>query len=349
MSGGLTLTVVNSWKGEKPKGMKSTIIHFLPIELLAFLEIAPYLFLNKEDTAHTFWMAFGGMTNLLHEMDEALESKHVQQLNKIINMLKEEALSETLIYVSDDPANEDLAPVDVYTLSDSRFQPLADCILKEDGESEVKDMIVCLKMYMRYKLINFEDSDKFEKQADVAFQEPPLLIWGHDAKYRVEYNSDLSEIEVTDGEEIFYVPRYDANTEEIRLEPSTTGESEEMHQADDLSSKNLKRRAEEKQMFTMAEINEANEAAKVLCETTTQPQGLESPQHVSTPKKTKIDETNLSFESQRVNGSRTPSPILRKPERRPPMQLHFHIPAGVSEFTVVNVSDEKNEWKINLN
>ena len=151
MSGGLTLTVVNSWKGEKPKGMKSTIIHFLPIELLAFLEIAPYLFLNKEDTAHTFWMAFGGMTNLLHEMDEALESKHVQQLNKIINMLKEEALSETLIYVSDDPANEDLAPVDVYTLSDSRFQPLADCILKEDGESEVKDMIVCLKMYMRYK------------------------------------------------------------------------------------------------------------------------------------------------------------------------------------------------------
>lgn len=360
--------------------MKSTSIHFLPIELLAFLDIAPYLFINREDTSHTFWMATSATMNLLHTIDEALEDRNVRTLNKILNRLKMEPFAEVLLAASDDPTDEDLAEVDLFTLNDKRFQPVAACLLKED-ESYLNKVIVCLKFHLKYKLVDFEETDDFQKKAEIVFQEPPVMVYSQVAgEWRVEYNQNLADIEVDEtGVGKFYVKAYDANTCEIQIE-SDVSETDSQPQDLTTTSKAVKRPAEENKnettktakVFTEAEINEANEAARILCEVSREDvnviPGRPLPKFISTPKRPEgfqnclpkgylpltpksitKDDNNETGDSKAVNRSQSSCSRSEVEKLGTPIQLHFHLPAGVSQFTIINPAKEINEWKINLN
>ena len=373
-SGGLTLTAVNNWKGETSKGMKSTMVHFLPLELLAFLEIVPFFFINREDTPHNFWMATVGLINLLHSLEVALDEKNSKTLTKLLGKLKTESLKEVFLYTSDDPTNKDLAEVDLFTLNDDRFEPLAPILAKNDP-TYLNKIIVCLKFYLRYQLIDFEETDDFQKRARVESREPPLMIYSIvDGGWRVEYNQTLADIEIDQtGVGKFYVKPYDVNSCVVRVEPNEISTS---LQADVsmTSSKGVKRSCEEKEVeksktskgFTEEEIREGYEAAKILCEVASQqPEivpGLPAPKFASTPIKRGPVETlpplpgaskNVTTSESSLDESWISNPgRMKRPCRElqgVPIQLHFHLPAGVNAFTIINPRNHLNEWKINLN
>jgi hypothetical protein len=383
-SGGLTLTAVNNWMGQTSKGMKSTVVHFLPLELLAFLEFVPFLFVNREDTPHTFWMATVGLINLLHTFEVALEAKDSHTLTKLLDKLKNESLKDVLLYTSDDPTNRDLAEVDLFTLNDERFEPVAPLITKRNPKY-LNEIIACLKFSMRYHLLDFEENDNFEKTARIEFREPPLMIYSNvDGSWRAEYNQALADIEIDQtGVGKFYIKPYDANSCVLQIEPNEISTS---LQADTsmTSSKGVKRGSEEKEVekskvskgLTDEEIREGYEAARILCEVASQESqiipGIPVPKFASTPRPRREtppppppppppsknytkdessfappsnDDTSLD-ESLMSNPSRGKR-TCREPEGVP-VQLHFHLPVGVNKFTIINPSRNTNEWKINL-
>ena len=173
------MTAINQWceDEESTFGMKSTSVHFLPVELLAFLDIAPYLFTNREEDPHTFWTSTAALLTFRHVTEVSLTFRDIETLTEILELLKTKSSREVLWHVLDSQAiDEDLVDIDHEYLKSSHFR-VENSKLKKEDESLFNKVLCCLTFHLRYKLVDFEEDDRFIKRAEVIFQEPPCMVY----------------------------------------------------------------------------------------------------------------------------------------------------------------------------
>lgn len=199
------MTALNQWGDEPPLGMKSTSVHFLPVELLAFLDVAPYLFLNRGEDPHTFWTATAVMMALRNLVEVALNFRELDTLSDILELLKTKSPREVMVEALDASAqDEDLASLDHAYIRSPDFQ-VESGLLREHDPSLFNQVMCCLIFHLRYKLVDFEEDDNFIKRAEVVFQEPPCMVYNSpENKWRANYleRMDYILLEDENGEKV---------------------------------------------------------------------------------------------------------------------------------------------------
>ena len=200
------MTALNQWGNETPLGMKSTTVHFLPVELLAFLDVAPYLFLNRGDDPHTFWTATAVMMNFRNMTEVALNFRELESLSDILQLLKTKSPREVMVEALDAQAqDEDLASLDHVYIRSPEFK-VESGLLREHNPTLFNEMLCCLTFHLRYKLVDFEEDDNFIKRAEVKFQEPPCMVYNSpENKWRAEYleRLDYMILEDENGSKVY--------------------------------------------------------------------------------------------------------------------------------------------------
>jgi hypothetical protein len=205
-TGGLTMTALNQWGDEPPLGMKSTTVHFLPVELLAFLDVAPYLFLNRGEDPHAFWSATAVMMNFRNMTELALHYRELDTLTDVLRLLKTKPPRTVMVEALDAQAqDEDLASLD-HDYIRSRGFNVESGLLREQDPTLFNQVLCCLTFHLRYKLVDFEEDDNFVKKAEVKFQETPCMVYiSPENKWRVEYleNMDNMILEDENGSKVY--------------------------------------------------------------------------------------------------------------------------------------------------
>lgn len=170
-NGGLNLAVVTHYEGES-KGLPSTVIHLLPVEVMVFVDMLPYYFLNRGDTSHTFWTSLGAILNLKYWIEDGLDNKDEQFLTFVLNHLEGGNLHEVLADVATF-VKKQFVQLDVESLCKRKFQ------IQDERVSEIDFCKLLLNQifHLKYKLVDWEGTDNFLSPAQVVPREPPKIVY----------------------------------------------------------------------------------------------------------------------------------------------------------------------------
>ena len=172
-TGGLTFILVTSFNC-KTVGKPSTLIHLLPIEVLAFLSVTPYFFINQKGGSHAFWTILASLMNFKTVTQKWLETTEREGLEYVLTKLKVGDMVNLLCAINS-TTDEDLVPLCLETLRHPKFRLLT-AGLGNEGVDLFCDMWVNLIFLMKFKLVNFEAKDDFIHKAEIMPQSVPTIV-----------------------------------------------------------------------------------------------------------------------------------------------------------------------------
>jgi len=221
------MMMLNRWGAEGDKGVPTSMIHFLPIELAAFLDICWHLFLNRHGGAHMFWTGTASLMNLKWVIERALNSRDEQFLTKVISQLKADKVSDLIIEVCNMYQNEErFIPLDFLYIRELGNKLEAPALLKPTRHVGLSQIIYCTTFMMRYTLAGFKGVDVFKDRAKVLFREPPMSVF-HCAENRwsARYQTGQNE-ESLQNSEIAMPVLEDVNLCPVPTAPTQGSETE---------------------------------------------------------------------------------------------------------------------------
>lgn len=169
--GGLNLAALTQFNNET-KGLPSTVIHMLPVEVFMFVDMLPYYLLNRHKGKHIFWTAMGAILNLKHWMEEGLEKEDKKFLSYVISSLKKDGINELLASAATYP-NKTHVALDIDLLKEPRFQ-VHDQTVTTEKFCQVLFNQLC---YLKYKLVDWEGRDDFTVPAKAVWRLPPNPVY----------------------------------------------------------------------------------------------------------------------------------------------------------------------------
>ena len=86
-NGGLHVAMLTQ-KGQETRGLPTTVIKMLPVEVMVFVDMIPYVFANRHHGKHIFWTSMAALVNYKKWIDAALETKDLDFLNQVLTCLK---------------------------------------------------------------------------------------------------------------------------------------------------------------------------------------------------------------------------------------------------------------------
>lgn len=192
------MAVLNQ-QGDEKRGLPSTVIHLLPVEVLLFVDMLPYYLINRQDGKHTFWTSLAAILNLKYWIEDALEEKNVKLLTFVLNCLQRGSLKEVLADVATFPDQKHVN-LDVQSLRHKKFS-----VNHAKVDVDNFSMVICNLIFrLRYKLVDWEGRDNFSSHAKVLPREPPKPVFcvAKNAFVATYANSELEEILAEDLTEI---------------------------------------------------------------------------------------------------------------------------------------------------
>ena len=172
-TGGLTLVLLTAQNSNK-MGKPSSILHLLPMEVLAFLSICPFIFLNQRSTPHVYWTGLAALLNFKTATEKFVELQDRECLQFVLENLKGGEVMRVLFEINS-LQDEDYVPLDVQFLHLSKFRLLS-AGLGQDGAGLFGEMLLNLVFVLKFKLLNFENSDSFEERGEIAAKLLPEIV-----------------------------------------------------------------------------------------------------------------------------------------------------------------------------
>lgn len=169
--GGLHLASLTQFNNET-KGLPSTVIHLLPVEVFMFVDMLPYYLLNRQQGKHIFWTAMGSVLNLKHWVEESLEKEDKKFLSYALSALKRDGINELLASAATYPDKTHVA-LDIDVLKEARFR-VHDVTVTIETFCQVLFNQVC---YLKYKLVDWEGRDDYSVPAKAVWRSP-LILYG---------------------------------------------------------------------------------------------------------------------------------------------------------------------------
>jgi len=185
--------VLSQYRGET-RGMPSTIIHMLPVEVMLFVEMLPYYLLNRQDTKHTFWTSLAAILNFKYWAEDALETGNLKFLSFVVNCLKADNLNKLLVEVAA-LSDKSYVNLDTTSLKAEDFVVHDVEVAKEDFSKVLCNQIFLLK----FKVVDWEGRDDYTNPAKVLPRDPPKIVFSYVREtYKAVYNPEDFESEDTD-------------------------------------------------------------------------------------------------------------------------------------------------------
>lgn len=170
-TGGLNLAVLTQYKGET-KGLPTTVIHLLPIEVLLFVDMLPYYLINRQEGSHTFWTSLGAFLNLKFWLEDALDNQDEKFLTFVLNKLEGGDLGDLLADVAG-LSEKKFVNLDVESLRDRKVVVHDEKVCPDKFAKSVLNQI----FYLKYKIVDWEGSDNFTTRAKVVIRQPPKRVY----------------------------------------------------------------------------------------------------------------------------------------------------------------------------
>ena len=184
-TGGLTFIMVTSFNN-KTSGRPSTMVHLRPVEVMAFLSVAPYFFINQKWGSHAFWTTLAALMNFSTCTQKWLETADAGGLEFVLGKLKEGDIINLLCAIHA-PHDEDFVPLCLETLRQPKFRLLT-AGLGGSGNELFCEMWVNLIFLLKFRLVNFEARDTFTQKAEIVPQEVPRITQDAvDLSFRLDF------------------------------------------------------------------------------------------------------------------------------------------------------------------
>lgn len=194
-TGGLNLALLTQ-HGEEKKGLPSTVVHLLPMEVMMFVDMLPYYFLKRDKGPHTFWTSMAAVFNFKYWVEDGLDSRNTKFLDFVAECLNGLRLNEVLTDSATFP-DKKFVDLDIDSLQTDSFQIHADCVKLSDLCSLLCNHIFLLK----FKLVNWAGEDNFGTKAEIVRRDPPKLVRNFPAsKWFVQYEKIFDGQLLTDFE-----------------------------------------------------------------------------------------------------------------------------------------------------
>lgn len=298
--------------------MKSTSVHFLPVELLAFLDIAPYLFLNRDEDPHTFWTATAGVMNLRHVAEVALKFRETDTLTELLTLLKTSTSREVIAGgLEAAAADEDLASIDTTLIGSPDFKPVTRHL---QDPHDFNRLMCCLTFNLRYKLVDFEENDNFAKRAEVVFQEPPCVVYNSpESKWSAKYleNIEYMVLEDESGEE-HHLTR-GVETKETPL-PSEGWETPPKTPVEDVEAEGCRELLQGGGDSFFATSQENESGVDMVTP-------IKRPESAAQKPANRVSDSSIRAQAGSSNGSLDEG-------RGWPVHFHFHLPEGINRVSI---------------
>lgn len=172
-NGGLNLALLTQY-GEEKRGLPTTVIHLLPIEVMMVVDMLPYYFLNRSGPRHVFWTSMASVFNLKYWIEDSLENKNLKFLEFVLECLKDDKLKDLLADAANFP-DKKYVDLDCFSLREKGFRV-------QDETVSVSDFcqVLCNQIFLlKFKLVNWEGQDNFESKAEVVKREPPKIVYSY--------------------------------------------------------------------------------------------------------------------------------------------------------------------------
>lgn len=333
-SGGLHLALLTQYNNET-RGLPSTVIRLLPVEVFMFVDMLPYYLLNRQQGKHTFWTGMGAVLNLKFWMEDGLEKRDKKFLSYAITCLKNARLNELLSSVATYPDNTQVA-LDLDILKEPHFQ-----IHDKSVTTENFCRLLCNQLcYLKYKLVDWEGRDDYAVPARAIWRLPPLPVQDMFQNCWVATYTD---------EEACLEFASDAEVERILAEIPVTKKRTCPTNSTDVEKKKVK--------LTNQDLAEIIEASVLLCHdesSQTKTTNIENEEQTVDKNVNQINISETSFESQSpyIQMAQTPpavvQPIITEADTQKrtdeastefskfrDLHLHLHIEAGNTKKVIM--------------
>ena len=185
-NGGLHVAMLTQ-KGQETRGLPTTVIKMLPVEVMVFVDMIPYVFANRHHGKHIFWTSMAALVNYKKWIDAALETKDLDFLNQVLTCLKTKrfnSIVETMVREGECEVIE----FDIGALERANFLAHDETIKMEHFNQALLNLVFELK----FKLVGFEGRDDFAQRARVVPREPPKVVLHiMNGKYHATYDVGL--------------------------------------------------------------------------------------------------------------------------------------------------------------
>lgn len=231
-SGGLHLAVLTQ-HGNERRGLPTTVIHILPVEVMLFVDMLPYYLLNRQDTSHTFWTSLGAILNLKHWAEDALDSGNLEFLSFALTCLQEDRVKDLLADAATFP-DKNFFNTDVTSLRQKKFAVWSENVCSSDFAK-----VLCNQIFLlRYKLVDWEGRDDYSSHAKVVPREPPKMVYNLvSSSWKALYDvDDFNCSEEEEDDDNTKEPSATSSTpspvieEEPQLQPPHSADTEELAQ-----------------------------------------------------------------------------------------------------------------------
>ena len=185
-NGGLHVAMLTQ-KGQETRGLPTTVIKMLPVEVMVFVDMIPYVFANRHHGKHIYWTSMAALVNYKKWIDASLETKDLDFLNQVLTCLKTKRFNDLIEGMLREGECE-VIDFDIGALERANFLAHDETIKMEHFNQALLNLVFELK----FKLVGFEGRDDFAQRARVVPREPPKVVLHiMNGKYHATYDVGL--------------------------------------------------------------------------------------------------------------------------------------------------------------